>query len=178
MAAKIFMDMPDGLKMPAIGLGTGSVITFFLWKNNTTTDCSNISLQLNEEAELEKALDAALSLGYRHIDTAFAYGNEAFIGRVLQKWFSSEKLKREEVFITTKLPMYGVQEDRVEMFMKKSLENLQLDYVDLYLVHFPIGTKYVENGTDDDNYKDIDVFDHIEIWKVSLFNIRVLLSIL
>ncbi|XP_018579941.1 aldose reductase-like [Anoplophora glabripennis] len=144
MAAKILMDMPDDLKMPAIGLGTGS---------------------LSQEAELEKTLDSALSLGYRHIDTAFAYDNEVFIGSVLQKWFSSGKLKREDIFVTTKLPMYGVQEDRVEMFMKKSLENLQLDYVDLYLVHFPIGTKYIENGTDDDNYKDIDVFDHLEIWK-------------
>lgn len=64
--------------------------------------------------------------------------------------------------------MCGVQEDRVEMFMKKSLENLQLDFVDLYLIHFPIGTKYVENGTDDDNYSEIDVFDHLEIWKVSV----------
>jgi alcohol dehydrogenase (NADP+) len=51
------------------------------------------------------------------------------------------------VFITTKLPLHAVHPDRVEPFMKKSLKNLGLDYVDLYLIHFPIGFKYDE-GTE------------------------------
>ncbi|KAJ8964551.1 hypothetical protein NQ314_004850 [Rhamnusium bicolor] len=145
MAAKIFMDMPGGLKMPALGLGT--------W-------------QATNESELEKALNIALEIGYRHIDTAFVYQNEAIIGQVLKKWISSGKLKREDLFITTKLPISGVHEDRVEFFMKKSLANLQLDYVDLYLIHFPIGIKYVEGqnlpiGDDVQTEKS----DHIAIWK-------------
>lgn len=57
---------------------------------------------------LEAALDAALEVGYRHIDTAAAYENEHVVGKVLKKWIDSGRLKREDVFITTKvgtLPM-------------------------------------------------------------------------
>ncbi|XP_023310768.1 alcohol dehydrogenase [NADP(+)]-like [Anoplophora glabripennis] len=145
MAAKIFKDMPGGLKMPAIGLGT--------W-------------QVTNEAEIETALNAALELGYRHIDTAFAYQNEHIIGRVLQEWFSSGKLKREDLFITTKLPMQGVHPDRVEMFIKKSLESLKLDYVDLYLIHFPIGSKYVEGQTRPSlDSMQTEPEDHVGVWK-------------
>ncbi|XP_018579873.1 alcohol dehydrogenase [NADP(+)]-like [Anoplophora glabripennis] len=144
MAAKIFMDMPGGLKMPAIGLGT--------WQSS--------------DAEIENVLDTALESGYRHIDTAFSYENEATIGRILKNWFSCGKLKREEVFITTKLPMPGVHQDRVEMFMKKSLENLQLEYVDLYLIHFPIGTKYVEGqALPTPDKTQTEPTDHVAIWK-------------
>ncbi|XP_023310739.1 aldo-keto reductase family 1 member C13-like [Anoplophora glabripennis] len=141
MAAKIFKDLPGGLKMPAIGLGTAG---------------------FREEADVERVLNAALELGYRHIDTAYAYKNEVFIGSVLKKWFSSGKLKREDIFITTKLPLIGIHQDRVELFMKKSLENLQLEYVDLYLIHQPIGLKYFG---DEDNRKEIEDVDHIKIWK-------------
>lgn len=113
------------------------------------------------------ALNVALEAGYRHIDTAFIYKNEAVIGRVLKTWLSSGRLKREDLFVTTKLPMQGMHQDRVEMFMKKSLDNLQLDYVDLYLVHCPIGTKYFE----DDAQVTINTLqtvetDHIAVWKV------------
>ncbi|XP_023018756.2 aldo-keto reductase family 1 member B1 [Leptinotarsa decemlineata] len=134
--------MLNGLKIPAIGLGT--------WQ------CTNAP-------ELETALDTALECGYRHIDTAFVYQNEEIIGGVLKKWFTSGKLKREDLFITTKLPLYGVHEDRVEMFMDKSLKNLGLDYVDLYLIHFPVGTQYNENGQFD--HRKPEKSDHIAIWK-------------
>ncbi|KAG5869703.1 hypothetical protein JTB14_033300 [Gonioctena quinquepunctata] len=145
MAAKIFMDMPGGAKMPALGLGT--------WMST-------------DEAELENALNVALETGYRHIDTAYVYENEAIIGRVLKQWLSSGKLRREELFITTKLPICGTHEDRVEIFIKKSLENLQLDYLDLYLIHFPIGTNYVEGCvvTPPDQMK-LEKSDHFAIWK-------------
>ncbi|RZC36014.1 aldose reductase, partial [Asbolus verrucosus] len=149
MAAKIFLDLPGGLKMPALGLGT--------W-------------QARDPAELESALNTALEFGYRHIDTAYAYENEKTIGKVLKKWFASGKLKREDIFITTKLPMYGVHPDRVEFFMKKSLDNLELDYVDLYLIHFPVGFKYDENTgrvkiNDKQEWETEPKTDHIAIWK-------------
>ncbi|KAJ3643659.1 hypothetical protein Zmor_026358 [Zophobas morio] len=125
MASKISLTLPSGQKMPALGIGT---------------------LETNSEEEVEAAINVALELGYRHIDTAFVYQNEKPIGKVINQWISSGKLKREDLFITTKLPLVGVHPDRVEMFMKKSLENLQLDYVDLYLIHFPVGFKYQEDG--------------------------------
>lgn len=67
---------------------------------------------------------------------------------MLKKWFNSGKLKREDIFITTKLPPQGVHPDRVEQFTKLSLEKLQLDYIDLYIIHFPMfqekpGDKYL-----------------------------------
>lgn len=88
------------------------------------------------------------------------------IGRVLKNWLTSGKLKREDLFVTTKLPICGVHKDRVEMFMKKSLENLQLDYVDLYLIHFPIGTNYVGTTLTPPDQLVLEEPDHLNIWKV------------
>jgi diketogulonate reductase-like aldo/keto reductase len=53
--------------------------------------------------EVSAAVDAALELGYRHIDTAYLYENEAAIGKILKKWFDSGRLKREDIFIVTKV---------------------------------------------------------------------------
>lgn len=113
----------------------------------------------------------ALEFGYRHLDTAFSYKNEKVIGKVLKDWFSSGKLRREEIFLVTKLPIVGVHPDRVEIFMKKSLENLQVDYVDLYLVHFPVGCKYQGEGIfkplNDKNESDLEGrTDFAALWKV------------
>lgn len=59
------------------------------------------------EEELETALNEALESGYRHIDTALVYENEAAIGKILKQWLDSGKLKREDLFIVTKLPPSG-----------------------------------------------------------------------
>lgn len=59
--------------------------------------------QSDNPAELEAALDAALAVGYRHFDTAWGYRNEDVFGRVLKRWFETGKVKREELFITTKV---------------------------------------------------------------------------
>lgn len=98
------------------------------------------------------------------------------IGKVLNEWLSSGKLLREQIFIVTKLPIVGVHPDRVELFMKKSLGNLQLDYVDLYLVHFPVGAKYQGEGIFKplNNQKQTDLegkTDFTALWKVK-FAIR------
>jgi diketogulonate reductase-like aldo/keto reductase len=123
MAPQTF-DVLGGYKIPAIGYGTYTI---------------------TDEKELEDALEVALETGYRHIDTATLYKNEHIIGRVLKKWFDSGKLKREDIFVTTKLPG-SVAPERVEIYIKKSLEQLQLDYVDLYLIHFPMCIKPPEPG--------------------------------
>jgi len=96
--------------------------------------------------EVKAAVNAALEAGYRHIDTAYNYQNEDAIGEVLEEWISSGKVKREELFIVTKLPLIGNQQDKVEHFLKLSLNSLKLDYVDLYLIHFPSGL--VRTGDD------------------------------
>jgi diketogulonate reductase-like aldo/keto reductase len=108
--------------MPLVGLGT--------WQSD------------NPE-ELEKALDAALEAGYRHIDTAYMYQNEHVIGKVLKRWLDSGKITRKELFVTTKLPPIGMRPEHVPHFVQKSLEALKLDYLDLYLIHLPFGLQYL-----------------------------------
>lgn len=109
-------------------------------------------------------MDIALEVGYRHIDTAYRYKNEHIIGKVLKRWFDSGRLKREDVFITTKLPPQGVHPDGVEEYLKTSLDALQLDYVDLYLIHFPVR---VEEAKDRSPLlaEPLET-DHIATWKV------------
>jgi len=71
--------------------------------------------------------------------------NEKVIGKVLKEWLDSGRVTREELFIVTKLPGIGVHPERVSHFVDMSLAALQLDYVDLYLIHGPIGMEYVND---------------------------------
>ncbi|KAK0428355.1 hypothetical protein QR680_010756 [Steinernema hermaphroditum] len=116
--------LSTGAKLPLLGLGT--------WQNDS------------QSIPLRTALDA----GYRLIDTATVYGNEADIGAVLHEYISSEKIKREELFITTKLWCNHNRPDEVENEIKESLKKLQLDYVDLYLIHAPVTFKADQSGHD------------------------------
>jgi 2,5-diketo-D-gluconate reductase A len=111
----------DDNTMPVIGLGVGEL----------------------SDAETEASVAAALEAGYRLIDTASAYGNEAAVGRAI----ASSGLPREEVFVTTKLATSDQGFQSSQDALKASLERLGLDYVDLYLIHWPAGEqgKYVDS---------------------------------
>ncbi|MDG5485502.1 aldo/keto reductase [Mycolicibacterium gadium] len=111
----------DGNTLPVIGLGVGEL----------------------SEAETEQSVTAALEAGYRLIDTASAYGNEAAVGRAI----ASSGIPREEVFVTTKLATRDQGFQASQDAIKVSLERLGLDYVDLYLIHWPAGNpgKYVDS---------------------------------
>jgi len=98
-----------GAKMPAVGLGT--------WQSGPN--------------EVRKAVKAALLAGYRHIDTALAYGNEAEVGQGIK----DSGVPREEIWVTTKLD--NPWHKRVEEGITSSLKDLGTDYVDLYLIHWP-----------------------------------------
>lgn len=113
---------------------------------------------------MEAALNAALKIGYRHIDTAILYENENTIGKIVNKWIRDGKLKREDLFISTKLPPTGMYQERVEQYLNASLNNLQLDYVDLYLLHSPEGIRSVPANKD---LLEMDTsVDHAAVWKV------------
>jgi len=101
-----------GAKIPAIGLGT--------WQSKPN--------------EVRKAVKVALQRGYRHIDTALAYGNEEEVGQGIR----DSGVPREEIWITTKLD--NPWHHRVEDGITSSLKSLGVDYVDLYLMHWPSST--------------------------------------
>ncbi|PZG21988.1 aldo/keto reductase [Nonomuraea aridisoli] len=90
--------------------------------------------------EAEHAVGLALQAGYRHVDTAAAYGNEEGVGRAVRACGRP----REKVFVTTKL--WNSDHDRAEAAFDESLERLGLDYVDLFLIHWPVPAqdKYVQ----------------------------------
>ncbi|MGN6161164.1 MAG: aldo/keto reductase, partial [Marmoricola sp.] len=92
----------------------------------------------------QAAVEAALAAGYRHIDTAAAYGNEVEVGRAI----AAAGLPREDLFITTKLwPQQaapGTVEDATKRAFDTSLSRLGLDFVDLYLIHQPYADVYAQ----------------------------------
>ncbi|EGD81704.1 aldo-keto reductase [Salpingoeca rosetta] len=87
--------------------------------------------------ELRQALHTALAVGYRHIDTATCYRNEEVVGEVLQDEIGSGRLTREDVFITSKLAPKEQGYEQARAAVLGSLERLQLEYIDLYLIHWP-----------------------------------------
>uniref|UniRef100_A0A0N4ZUK2 Aldo_ket_red domain-containing protein n=1 Tax=Parastrongyloides trichosuri TaxID=131310 RepID=A0A0N4ZUK2_PARTI len=107
--------LSNGISMPVFGLGT--------W--------------LAKPGEVENAVKVALDNGYRLIDTAELYTNEIEIGTVLNEYFNKGKLKREDIFITTKWNPKMDKKSTIEKEIKNSLQRLQLNYVDLYLIHGP-----------------------------------------
>ena len=86
--------------------------------------------------EVERAVSHAISVGYRHIDGAHCYQNEEEVGKGIKDALASGKVKREDLFVTTKL--WCTYHTRVEEALQGSLERLGLDYLDLYLVHWPL----------------------------------------
>jgi len=122
--------------MPLLGLGT--------WQS--------------KPGEVEAAVRTALDIGYRLIDTADAYGNEAEIGTVLHEYLSKGKLKREDVFITTKVWCTHNRPEEIEGQLRESLAKLQIEYVDLYLVHMPAAF----NHDMSEQYNKVTVLD---TWK-------------
>lgn len=95
------------------------------------------------DAETERAVSAALETGYRLIDTASAYGNEAAVGRAI----AASGIPREEVFVTTKLATGDQGFQSSQDALKTSLDKLGMEYVDLYLIHWPAteNGKYVDS---------------------------------
>ena len=111
---------------------------------------------------LQTAIEYALDIGYRHIDTARVYGNEADIGKVLDKQIRSGKIKRNNLFVTTKLPLYHMGEKDVKSSVQDSLDLLQLEYLDLVLVHVPWACKQIHNIPPGQMLTDAN-FAHLDI---------------
>ncbi|XP_039253821.1 glyoxal reductase-like [Styela clava] len=111
-----FVLLNNGIKMPIFGFGT---------------------YQIKNRDVMRKCLDCALEHGYRVIDTASVYKNEIHIGEFLPELLKKHNLSRQDVFITTKLSPKDLGRDETRKAIQDSLTKLKLDYVDLYLIHWP-----------------------------------------
>ncbi|EAT84941.1 hypothetical protein HBI56_077510 [Parastagonospora nodorum] len=135
-----------GATIPALGLGT--------WQS--------------APGEVKKAVVHAIESGYRHIDCAFCYQNEDEVGEALQDVISRGIVKREELFITSKL--WCTFHTRAEEGLQKSLDMLKTPYVDLFLVHWPVPMNPKGNHPLfpklEDGSRDIDhSITHIQTWQ-------------
>lgn len=136
----------NGIEMPIIGLGT--------WQSPTN--------------EVYEAVKTAIEVGYRHIDCAYCYGNEISVGRAIKDAIAEGKVKREELFVVSKVWLTFFTRERVREGLKRSLKNLGLDYIDLYLVHWPISFAQVDDKIfpSDVNGLAIDGHvDYLDAWK-------------
>lgn len=95
--------------------------------------------QITDLAQCEQCVYDAISVGYRLIDTAAAYMNEEAVGRAIKRAIEEGIVRREELFITTKLWIQDAGYESAKRAFEKSLKKLQLEYIDLYLIHQPFG---------------------------------------
>ena len=118
------LELVNGMKIPMIGVGTFRIV---------------------DNATAQRVVEEAIEIGYRHIDTAYRYTNEPYIGQKLKELFDNNVIRREQLFITTKVWNTFHRKDSVLRGLNASLAALGLDYVDLALIHFPMA--FVENIT-------------------------------
>ena len=109
----------NGIDIPWVGLGV---------------------FRLEDNKEAEKVIGTAFSVGYRHIDTAMYYHNEEAVGKAIK----NSGIPREEIFVTTKMWNSDQRSGKVKEAFETSLRKLDLDYIDLYLVHWPVEGKFIE----------------------------------
>jgi 2,5-diketo-D-gluconate reductase A len=122
---------------------SGALVPSIALNDENTMPALGLGVAELSDNETERAVSAALEIGYRLIDTAAVYGNEAAVGRAI----AASGIPRAELFITTKLANADHGLTTTQNACKASLERLGLDYVDLYLIHWPVPQlgKYVDS---------------------------------
>jgi len=121
----------NGVKIPKVGFGT--------W-------------QIPNGEVAYNSVSYALEVGYRHVDTAYVYGNEESVGKAIRE----SGIPRDQIFVTSKLPADVKTYDGTFDYFERTLRNLGMDYLDLYLIHWP--WPWNEKGKD---YKK----ENIEVWR-------------
>ena len=144
-ASKVpYIALNTGDKIPVIGLGT-------FGSDNYTPET------------IAQAVKTAIKMGYRHIDCASVYGNEKEIGVILQEVFAEGIVKREDLWITSKV--WNDKHKEVVQSCKQSLADLRLDYLDLYLVHWPFPNYHAPGCAGDARNPDSVPYNHEDYMK-------------
>lgn len=138
------LKLNNGMSLPTIGLGT--------YKSGGM--------------DVKRAVKEAIDVGYRHFDCAWFYGNEREVGSAIRDKIKEGKIKREDIFITSKLwNNFHAKEDVIPM-IRETLNEMKMDYIDCYLIHWPFGFRkdadFWPIGDGSDTYSDVD---YIETWK-------------
>lgn len=131
--------LANGVLIPKIGFGT--------W-------------MLEEEKQCMKSVTYALESGYTHIDTATEYENEEFVGKAIRDF----AVRREDMFITTKLPGDIKSVEEAKACFEESLEKLQVDYIDMYLIHSPIPWDEYDNPGANYDKENVAIWQLMEKW--------------
>ncbi|XP_070532976.1 aldose reductase-related protein 2-like [Ptychodera flava] len=142
--------LSNGREIPMIGLGTWAG-----WQA--------------QSGQIRDAVKTAIDTGYRHIDTAYAYKVEDIVGAAVMDKIQDKTIKREDIFITSKLWQTFLAPEHVKPAFQKTLKDLGLEYLDLYLIHKPAPYKYVEGEMipkdEDGNVLFDDSIDHADTWR-------------
>ncbi|XP_043740215.1 dihydrodiol dehydrogenase 3-like isoform X4 [Cervus elaphus] len=139
----------DGHFIPVLGFGTAESKEFL-------------------KSEALEVTKFAIEVGFRHVDSAHLYQNEEQVGQAIRSKIADGTVKREDIFYTSKLWCTFLRPELVRPALEKSLKNLQLDYVDLYIIHFPLAMKALEKCKDAGLTKSIGVsnFNHKQLEKI------------
>ena len=120
--------------------------------NNTKMPIIGLGTFLSSKGDVYKAVRCALKLAYRHIDCAAVYGNQNEVGQAIQDAINEDSIKRKDLFITSKLWNDAHKIEDVRPAFEQTINELKLDYLDLYLIHWPVaqkkGTQMPQNDED------------------------------
>lgn len=152
MTNTVTVTLNNGVKMPAVGFGV---------------------FQIQDADTVQQVVEEAIKTGYRLIDTAEAYGNEEAVGKAIK----ASGVPREELFITTKAFIQHMSYEGAKEAFAESLKKLDLDYIDLYLLHQPVGDTFGAWRALEELYKagkiraiGVSNFKNDQIANLSLFN--------
>ncbi|XP_012864668.1 PREDICTED: aldo-keto reductase family 1 member C13-like [Dipodomys ordii] len=145
-----YVTLNDGPLIPALGFGT----------------CTPEEPYVPKSKALE-ATKLAIDAGFLHIDTAYTYQVEEEVGQAIRNKTEEDTVKREDIFLTSKLWCTFFHPDLVQPSLERSLANLKLDYVDLYLMHYPVSMKQGDDlfPTDEHGKPILDTVDFCATWE-------------